>query len=137
MQAAGARLGLLLFCRTLSAGCGIGRHCGVDELFEGSFVDLFTFVEVDRTTRVPFQARIEDLLRVLEGGPAEEGELHHLLVRFASADTAIMGPDGGSRVRRLFPFPLLLDVGVGVVDELTKMGESSPLSNPPALGSVS
>ena len=40
-----------------------------------------------------------------------------------------MGPDGGSWVLRLYPFPLLLNIGVGIVDELTDMSEglSSPI----------
>ena len=108
----------------MSARCGVGRHRGADELLEGSFVDLLPFAEVDRTPRVPFQAGIEELLRVFERGSASEGELHHLLVRFPGADDAVMRPDGGSP-----PFPLLLDVGVGIVDELTDMSEglSSPI----------
>ena len=89
--------GLLLLGCPLSACCGVGRHRGADELLEGSFVDLLPFAEVDRTPRVPFQAGIEELLRVLDGGSAEEGELHDLLVRFPRADAAVMGPDGGSR----------------------------------------
>ena len=121
---------LLLGC-PLSARRGIGRHCGADELFESSFVDLLPFTEVDRTPRVPFQAGIEELLRVADGGSASEGELHDLLVQFPCADDAVMGPDGGSP-----PFPLLLYVGVGIADELTDMSEglSSPipqLLNPP------
>jgi hypothetical protein len=75
-------------------------------------------------------------MRVREGGAAEEGELHGLLVRFPCANAAVMGPDRGSRGFWLFPFPLLLDGGVGSVDELTNMGEglASPIAqflNPP------
>ncbi len=90
---------------------------------EGSFVDLFSFAEVDRTPHVPFQAGIEEFLRIFDGGSAKEGELHDLLVRFPRADAAVMGPDGGSWVRWLYPFPLLLDLGVGIVDELTETSE--------------
>ena len=113
----------------MSARCGVGRHRGADELLEGSFVDLLPFAEVDRTPRVPFQAGIEELLRVFDGGSAKEGELHDLLVRFPRADAPVMGPDGGSGGFWLLPFPLLLDVGVGIVDELTDMSEglSSPI----------
>ena len=109
--------------------CGVGLHHGADELLKGSFVDLLPFVDVDRTPRVAFQAGIEELLRVLEGGSTEEGELHHLLVQFLRADAAVMGPDGGAGGFWLLPFPLLLDVGVGIVDELTDMSEdlSSPI----------
>ncbi len=107
----------------------VGRHRGADELLEGSFVDLLPFAEVDRTPRVAFQAGIEELRRVLDGGAAKEGELHDLLVRLPSADAAVMGPDRGSGGFWLLPFPLLLDVGVGIVDELTDMSEglSSPI----------
>src|ERR1700692_1527890 len=86
--------GLLLPGCALSARCGVGRHRGADELLKGGFVDLLPFAEVDRTPRVPFQAGIEELLRVFDGGSAMEGELHDLLVRFPCADAEIMGPAG-------------------------------------------
>ena len=124
-----ARAGPISSFRPLRARCGVGRDRGADELLEGGFVDLLPFAEVDRAPRVPFEAGIEELLRVLEGGSASESELHDLLVRFPGADDAVMGPDGGSGRRGLRPFPLLLDVGIGVVDELTDMSErlSSPI----------
>ncbi len=113
----------------IHARCGVGRHRGADELLEGNFVDLLPFAQVDRTARVPFQAGIEELLQVFDRGSASEGEFHNLLVRFPCADDAVMGPDGGSWVLRLYPFPLLLNIGVGIVDELTDMSEglSSPI----------
>src|ERR1700680_4547448 len=113
----------------MSARCVVGRHRGADELLEGSFVDLFPFAEIDRAPRVPFQAGIEELLRVFDGGSAKEDELHDLLVRFTCADAAVMRPDGSSGGRGLLPFPLLLNVGVGIVNELTDMSEglSSPI----------
>ena len=110
----------------MSERCGVGRHRGADELLEGGFVDRLPFAEVDRTPRVPFQAGIEELLRILDGGSAKEGELHDLLVRFPCADAAVMGPDGGSGRFWLLPFPLLLDLGVGIVDELSNMSEGLP-----------
>src|SRR5271167_488254 len=92
----------------------IKRHGGADELLEGSFVDLLPVAEVDRTPHIPFQAGIEELLRVFDGGSASKGELHDLLVRLPGADDAVMRPDRGTP-----PFPLLLDTGVGIVDKLT------------------
>jgi len=92
-------------------------------LLEGSFIDLLPFAQVDRRPRVPFRAGIEELLRVFDRGAASEGELHNLLVRSPRADDAVMGPDRGSGGFWLLPFPLLLDVGVGVVDEPTYMSE--------------
>src|SRR6202043_3217348 len=123
------RCALLLLGCPLSVSRGVSRHRGADELLEGDFVDLLSFAEVDRTPRIPFQAGIEELLRVFDGGSASEGELYDLLVRFPCADDAVMGPDGGSGGFWLLPFQLLLDVGVGIVDELTDMSEglSSPI----------
>src|SRR6202035_4129657 len=114
----------------MSARCGVDRHRGADELLEGSLVDLLPFAEIDRAPRAPFQAGIEELLRVFDGGSARERELHHLLVRFPGADDAVMGPDWGSGRRRLRPFPFLLDFGVGIVYELTDMSEglAAPVS---------
>ena len=37
-------------------------------MLEGSFGDVLPFVEIDRTPRVPFQAGIEELLQVFDGG---------------------------------------------------------------------
>src|SRR5262249_35069067 len=103
----------------LSARCGVGSHRGADESLEGSVVDLLSFAEVDRAPRVPVQAGIEELSRVLDGGSASEGKLHDLFVRFPCADDAVMRPDRDSP-----PFPLLLDVGVGIVDNFADMSES-------------
>src|SRR5271163_1293775 len=85
--------GLLLLGCPLSARCGVGRHRGADQFLEGCFVDRLPFAQVDRPPRVPFQAGIEELLRVFDRGAASEGELHDLLVRFPSADDAVMRPD--------------------------------------------
>src|ERR1700722_15279417 len=115
---------LLLFLgRPFSECCGVSRHRGADELFEGRFVDLLPLAKIDGTPRVTFQAGIEELLRVLEGSSASEGQLHDLLVGLPRTNDAVMRPDGNPP-----PFPLLLDVGVGSVDELTNLGES--LSSP-------
>src|SRR3954466_9990017 len=89
---------------SLCARCGVGFHGGADQSLEASFVDLLPFAEVDGPPRLPFQAGVEELLRVLERGSAKEGELHDLLVRLAGADVAVMGPDGRSGRCCLLPF---------------------------------
>ena len=76
----------------------------------------------------PSRLELKSFPGVFDGGSAKEGELHNLLVRFPCADAAVMGPDGGSH-----PFPLLLDVGVGIVDELTDMSEGLPSPIPQLL----
>lgn len=114
---------LLLGC-LFRSGIGVRLHGGADELFESRFVDLFAFAEVDGAAHVSFEAGIEELLGVFEGGSAVEGELYDLFIGFACADAAVMRPNGCSRVRGLDPFPLLLNVGGGFVDELAEVGES-------------
>src|SRR5206468_10316098 len=121
--------GSALLRRPLSACCGVGGHRRADELLEGRLVDLLAFAEIDRTPCLSFQAGVEELLRVLDRGSAKEGELHDLLVRLARADAAVMRPYRGASGFRLLPFPLLLDVGVGLVDQLPDLceGLSSPI----------
>ncbi len=108
----------------LSERCGVGGHRGANELLEGCHVELLPFAEVDRPPRAPVKAGVEELLRVLDGGTAKERELHDLLVGLTRADATVMGPDGDAP-----PLPLLLDVGVSIVNELADVGErrSSPV----------
>jgi hypothetical protein len=67
-----------------------------------------------------FPARVE--LKSFFGSwreaPASEGELHHLFVRFPCANDSVMRPDWSPH-----PFPLFLDVGIGLVNEPADMGE--------------
>src|ERR1700722_12165391 len=54
---------LLLGC-PFSKHCGVLRHRGADEFFEGGFVYLLSFAEVDRTPHVSLEAGIKKLLRI-------------------------------------------------------------------------
>src|ERR1700722_7631483 len=87
---------LLFSRRALNRRCSICSHGCANELFEGRLVDLLAFANVDRTTRISFQARIEKLLRIIEVGSTREGQLHHLLMRLPCADNAVMRKDGHS-----------------------------------------
>jgi len=84
------------------------------------------FGEGNRTAHVSRDAGIEGLLRIAEGGAASQGELHDLLVRFLCADHAVIGKNRDAGRCGLRPFPLLDDVGIGLVEELTETGEGFP-----------
>jgi hypothetical protein len=61
-------------------------------------------VEVDRVPYATIQAGIEELLRVFDGGSTKQAEFNNQLVGFPNSDNAVMGVDGDSWVRRLYPF---------------------------------
>lgn len=131
IRASGGREAVSLFLGgALIERGGIGRYCSPDELLEGSLFYLLPFMEIDRAPQVAFQAGIKELARIFDGRASKEREFDGLLVRLSGADSAIMGPDGNSRGFWLFPFPLLLNLGVGIEDELTEAGErlASPIS---------
>src|SRR5436190_8404024 len=76
-------------------------------------------MEIDSAPDVAFEAGVEEARRVLERGALGEGQLDRLLVRLTGADDSVVRPDWDSRhrIRRLPPFPLLDDLGVGLADE--------------------
>src|SRR5262249_37840297 len=80
--------------------------------------------------RVPLEARVEELGRVLQGSPLGEGQLHDRFVRLAGADDPVMRPYGSARRVGLDPLPLLHDVGVCLFDQLAHPAQGLP---PPVL----
>src|SRR5689334_16982055 len=56
-------------------------HRGLHERLECARVDLLPLVDVDRPSRVAFQAGIEEARGVRDPGPLGERELHDLRVR--------------------------------------------------------
>src|SRR6185295_2521094 len=111
--------GLLLLWGCASSR-GVGGHRGPDQCLEGSLVELLTFAKVDGSARVPLETGVEQFLGVRKGGPSEEGQLHDLLVRLSRADAAVMRPHRSPGGGGLRPFPFFFDLGVRIVDELTK-----------------
>src|SRR5919201_1625988 len=96
----------------LSAGCIEGDR-GTDERLERAHVDLLPLMDVNRAPCVPVEARVEELGRVLQRSPLEEGQFHYRLVRLAGADDPVVRPYGSAP-----PLPLLHDVRVCLFDEL-------------------
>src|SRR5436190_17062730 len=64
-----------------------------NERLEGGLVDFFSFVDVDRAARVSLETRVEETRRVFEERTLGERKLHDVLVRFASADDAVVRPN--------------------------------------------
>src|SRR4051812_46959746 len=88
---ADASLRLLLWFRLRRS---VERDRFTDQGLECGRVDVFTFVDVDGTTRVAFEARVEEAFRILQRRALQEGELDDALVRLARTDDAVMRPDG-------------------------------------------
>src|SRR2546421_586603 len=92
-----------------------------NERLEGGLVNFFSFVDVDRAAYVSVETRVEETGRILQRRALGEGELHDILVGFASADDAVVRPN-----RRAHPLPLLDDVRVCFLDELAHPVEGFP-----------
>src|SRR5689334_7629716 len=74
--------------------------------------------QVDGTTDVPVEARVEELLRILQRSALGERQLHHVVVGLAGAHYSVVRPD-----RSAHPLPFLDDVRIGFVDEHSDLRE--------------
>src|SRR5207245_796810 len=68
--------------------------------------------------------------RILQRRALEEGQLHDILVGFASADDAVVRPNRGAGFCCFDPLPLLDDVRVCFLDELAHSAEGFPAPVP-------
>src|SRR5437762_6437976 len=96
-----------------------------NQRLEGGRVNFFSFVDVDRAAYVSVETRVEETGRIVQKRALGEGQLHDLLVGFASADDAVVRPD-----RSAHPLPLLDDVRVCVRDERAHSAEGFPAPVP-------
>src|SRR6185436_2743566 len=91
---------------------------------EGGRVDLLSLADVDRAAYVSVETRVEETGRILQGRALGEGQLHVILVGFASADDAVVRPN------RIHPLPFLDDVRVCRLDKLAHSAEGFPAPVP-------
>src|SRR4029078_5916826 len=63
----------------------IRHYRRLNERLERLLIDLLTFVKIDRTPSVPFEARVEKVRRIGERRSFRERELHDLLVALPGA----------------------------------------------------
>src|SRR5262249_38119497 len=99
------------------ASRSVQRDCGADESLECGDIDFVSFVEVDRTPGVAFEAGVEELRRILELRSPGERQLDDILVGLARADQSVMSP------RRDAPLPFFGHPGIGLFDERAHPGE--------------
>src|SRR6202035_4231473 len=81
-------------------------------------INLVTLEKIDRSSRVAFEARIEELVRIREARPVGKGKLHLTFVGVADRDYSVAGPYWASH-----PLPLLDDLPVGRKKALADAGE--------------
>src|SRR5216110_1267587 len=68
----------------------VHRHGRLDQRLERRLVYLLADLEIDRAARIALEARVEQLLRVLDRRALRERELHRALVAFAGAYNAVV-----------------------------------------------
>src|SRR5438445_10791373 len=97
-----------------------------NERLESGVVNFFSFVDVDRAACVSLETRVEETGRILQRRALSEGELHDILVGFASADDAVVRPNWSAGCGWFDPLPLLDDVRVCLLDERAHSAEGFP-----------
>src|SRR3984957_19963123 len=111
----------LHFLRRFRLARTVEGHRLEHECLEGGLVNFFSLVDVDRAAYVTVETRVEKTGRILKRRALGEGKLHDLLVRFGSADDAVVREN-----RSAHPLPLLDDVRVCFLDELAHSAEGFP-----------
>ena len=117
-------LGLCFLRRFRLAGTVEGDRLA-NERLEGSLVNFFSLVDVDRAACVSVETGVEETGRILKRRALDEGELHDTVVGLAGADDAVVRPN-----RSAHPLPLLDDVRGCFLDELAHSAEGFPAPVP-------
>jgi hypothetical protein len=89
-----------------------------DQGLQGSFVHGVAVMNVDGADGFAVQPRVEELLRIRYLGALRERQAHRILEHLTDAHNAIVRPNSNAlRPRRLLPFDLFHDIGIGLLDE--------------------
>src|SRR5713226_1420582 len=81
-------------------------------------MNLVALEEIDRSPRVAFEARVEELVRIWEDRPVGKGKLHLIFVGVGDRDYSVVRPHWASH-----PLPFLDYLPVGLKDALADAGE--------------
>src|SRR5258707_15233814 len=81
-------------------------------------INLIALEQIDRSPRVAFEARVEELVRIREARAVGKGKLHLIFVGIADRDHSVARPHRASH-----PFPFLDYLPVGLQDVLADAGE--------------
>jgi hypothetical protein len=65
----------------------------MNEVIQGTFVNLVMFFDVDGMPDLPVKAGVEETCRIVQSSTLEEGQLDHVLVGLTRTDT----PGDGTR----------------------------------------
>src|SRR5438477_7834267 len=114
--ASSAGLGLRLL-RSLRLARPVEGDRLANDRLEGSLVNVFSFVDVDRAPDVPVEARVEETNWILQRRTLGKGKLHNALIGFAGADDAVARPNRSAGFGWFDPLPLFDDVWNCVLDE--------------------
>src|SRR5438876_400999 len=91
---------------------------GTDEILQSTLVNLIALEKIDRSSRVAFEARVEELVRIWEARPVGKGKLHLIFVGVGDRDYSVVRPHWASH-----PLPFLDYLPVGLKDALADAGE--------------
>ena len=91
---------------------------GTDEIFQSTLINPVTLQIIDRSSRVAFEACVEELVRIREARPVGEGKLHLVFVGVGDRDHSVARPHRASH-----PLPFLDYLPVGRKDALADAGE--------------
>src|SRR5260370_40167130 len=75
---------------------------GTDEIFQGTRINPVTLEKIDRSSRVAFEARVEQLVRIRQARPVRKGKLHLPFVGVGDRDHSVVRPHLASH-----PLPFL------------------------------
>src|SRR5216684_479407 len=91
---------------------------GTDEIFKSTLINLIALEKIDRSPRVAFEARVEELVRIWEARPVGKGKLHLIVVGVGDRDYSVVRPHWASH-----PLPFLDYLPVGLEDALADAGQ--------------
>src|SRR5216683_3471185 len=75
---------------------------GTDEIFQSTLINLIALEKIDRSPRIAFEARVEELVRIWEARPVGKGKLHLVFVGVGDRDYSVVRPRWASH-----PLPFL------------------------------
>jgi len=81
-------------------------------------MNLVALEKIDRSPRVAFEARVEELVRIREARPVGKGKLHLIFEDGGDRDDSVVRPHWASH-----PLPFLDDLPVGLKHALADAGE--------------
>src|SRR6266404_4393825 len=91
---------------------------GTDEIFQSTLINLIALEKIDRSPRVAFEARVEELVGIWQARSVGKGKLHLTFVGVCDRDYSVVRPHWASH-----PLPFLDYLPVGVKDGLADAGE--------------